>query len=339
MVKTFTAFSIENMNHQHIQDELSAYLDNELTPSRREEIKAHLHSCDECADMLSAFQANRQRIANIARPAPATLKDTVMAKIHTQFQDELSAYLDNELAPAARERVEAHLHSCDECSDMLSAFQANRQRVASIAHPVPATLKDTVMAKIHTQFQDELSAYLDNELAPAARERIEAHLHSCDECADMLTTFRQNRERVRGIEHPAPVSIENAVMAKIRQQAAKADPKDSTHTPWFSDIGKWLPDVGRWFLRPVTAGATGILTLALIVTVLFRVFPPSDVDLDPTSSTLDFYVGLYTEQVDNPLKSNVGGPLGTTSIVDFSSTESTGDTEPFLDLYLENVGD
>ena len=125
------------MNHRQIQDELSAYLDNELAPAVREQVEAHLRSCDECSEMLSAFQENRQMVANIAHPVPATLKETVMAKIHAEFQDELSAYLDNELAPVMRERVEAHLHSCDECSEMLSAFQENRQMVASIAHPAP----------------------------------------------------------------------------------------------------------------------------------------------------------------------------------------------------------
>ena len=324
------------MNHQQIQQELSAYLDNELAPAVRDQIEAHLRSCDECADMLSAFQTNRQAISSLSRPVPSTLKNAVMAKIHTQFQDELSAYLDNELAPAARERIETHLHACDECSDMLSAFQENRQRVASIAHPVPSTLKNAVMAKIHTQFQDELSAYLDNELVPAARERIEAHLHACDVCSNMLTTFRQNRERIKGLEHQAPASIESAVMAKIRQQAAKADPKESMPTPWFSDIRRWLPDVGRWFLRPVTAGATGILTLVLILGALYY-YPTAP----HYEETLDLYFGLYTEQLeDNPLKSNVVKSIDATPIDgDNAITGTVEDTELFLDFYLENVGD
>ena len=317
------------MNHSRIQNELSAYLDNELSPSRREQVEIHLRSCSECSEMLSAFQKNRQMITNSAHPVPSTLKDTVMAKIHTEFQDELSAYLDNELAPAMRERVEAHLHSCDECSEMLSAFQENRQMVASIAHPVPTTLKETVMAKIHTEFQDELSAYLDNELAPAMRERVEAHLHSCDECSEMLSAYRQNSERVKGFAHPAPASIENAVMAKIREQAAKTDAKEPERTPWLLDIGRWLPDFGRWFLRPVTAGATGVLTLVLVLGALY--FYPTTPQYD---ETLDYYFGLYTEQLeDNPLKSNVGSPLSLESLPPETIEEVE---EQILDFYVEN---
>ena len=142
------------MNHKRIQDNLSAYLDNELTPRRHKQVETHLRFCQECSDMLSAFQQNRQRVADLSHPAPSTLKDTVMAEIHTQFQDELSAYLDNELAPAEHQRIEAHLHTCSECSETLAAFQENRQRIKTLAHPAPASIHDTVMAQIRQQTAD-----------------------------------------------------------------------------------------------------------------------------------------------------------------------------------------
>ena len=254
---------------------------------------------------------------------------------HQKIQAELSAYLDNELTPSRRKQIEAHLRSCDECSDMLSAFQENRQMIANIAHPVPSTLKDGVMRKIHTQFQDELSAYLDNELAPAMRDRIEAHLHSCDECSNMLAAFRQNRERVQTLEHPAPASLENAVMAKICQQAAQTRKEEAPTRPgWMPDIGRWTPDLGRWFLRPVTAGATGLLTLVLILGALY--FYPNGSQYE---ETLDFYFGLHTEQlVDNTFDSNIGISFSTTASEDSISTETADDTELFLNLYLEDVG-
>ena len=255
---------------------------------------------------------------------------------HKRIQDKLSAYLDNELTASRHEQVEKHLQSCEECSAMLSAFQQNRQRVADLSHPAPSTLKDTVMAKIHTQFQDELSAYLDNELNPAEHQRIEAHLHACNECAETLSAFRENRERIKRLEHPAPSSIHNTVMATIRQQAADPRVEAPTRTGWLPDIGRWIPDLGRWFFRPVTAGATGILTLALILGALY--FYPNGTQYTQYDDTLDFYFELHAEQVDNPLKSNVGRPISTTATVELSSTETGDDTETFLDLYLENIG-
>ena len=250
---------------------------------------------------------------------------------HKSICNDLSAYIDNELSPKRRKQVEAHLRSCKACAEMLAAFQKNRQMVSALSRPAPSTLKDAVMAKIHTEFQDELSAYIDNELAPAMRHRMETHLRACGECSDMVLAFRENRERVRNIERSAPASIKDAVMAKIHEQAAEADVEKSTRTPLFPDIGKWLPDLSRWFFRPVTAGATAVLTLALIFGALY--FQPNTPQYD---ETLDFYFGLHTEQLtDNPLKSNVGKSLGEES----ASIEPIDDNteELFLDLYLENV--
>ena len=253
---------------------------------------------------------------------------------HRRIQEELSAYLDNELTPSRRKQIEAHLHSCDACSDMLSAFQKNRQRVSNIARPVPSTLKNAVMAEIHTQFQDELSAYLDDELASTTRHRIEAHLHACSECSGMLSTFRQNRERIKSLEHAAPSSIEEAVMTKIRQQSTQAHEAEPTRTGWLPEIGRWIPDFGALFSRPVTAAATGILTLVLVVGALY--FYPTAPQQD---ETLDLYFGLYTEQLeDNPLKSNVSTPLSTTQTEEFVIIEAADDLEQILDLYLEDVG-
>ena len=255
---------------------------------------------------------------------------------HKRIQNELSAYLDNELTPSRHEQVKAHLQSCEACSNMLSAFQQNRQMVAALSHPAPLTLKDAVMAKIHTQFQEELSAHLDNELAPAEHQRIAAHLHACSECSDTLSAFRENRDRIKRFEHSAPPSIHDTAMAKIRQHAADTRVAESTPTKWLPDMGRWLPDLGRWFFRPVTAGATGILTLALILGALY--FYPNGTQYTQYNETLDFYFELHAEQVDNPLKSNVGRPISLTSTTESSSAETADDADAFLDLYFENIG-
>jgi anti-sigma factor RsiW len=247
---------------------------------------------------------------------------------HQRIQNALSAYLDNELTVSMQKRVETHLRSCKECTDILAAFQQNSTRISELVHPAPP-IKDMVMAKIHEQIQDELSAYLDNELAPDMRNRIAAHLHTCNECSDTLAAFQRNRERIKGLEHPAPSSIQNAVMAQIREQAAQAGAEKPSRTLRLPDIGRWLPDLGRWFLRPITAGATGLLTLALIVGALY--FYPTTSQYE---ETLDFYFGIYTEQVtDNPLSASIS------SIQPPESVESNGDTDLFLNLYLENIGD
>ena len=246
---------------------------------------------------------------------------------HQRIQNALSAYLDNELSESMQKQVEAHLHTCQECSDLLAALEQNSNRIRGFVHPAPP-IKDMVMSKIHEQLQEDLSAYFDNELAPDKQKRIEAHLHTCEECSELLGTFQRNSERIKGLEHPAPSVIQTAVMAQIREQAAEANVEASVEKPSrtlrFPDIGRWLPDFGRWFLRPVTAGATGILTLALILGALY--FYPSAPQYE---ETLDFYFGLHTEQLT----------LNDSRIPPDQSPEpDNGDDELFLNLYLENVG-
>ena len=148
----------------------------------------------------------------------------------------------------------------------------------------------------------------------------------------MLAAFHRNRDRIKGLEHPAPSSIQNAVIAQIREQAANASVEKSPRTLQLPDIGRWLPDFGRWFFRPVTVGATGLLTLALIFGALY--FSPTTPQYE---ETLDFYFGLHTEQLtDNPLNANGGIPPSDTQTDE--SLESGDDADLFLNLYLENVG-
>ena len=210
---------------------------------------------------------------------------------------------------------------------MLAAFQQNSNRIKGLVHPAPP-LKDMVLAKIHEELQNDISAYLDNELVPERHACVEAHLATCNECSDMLTAFQQNRVRIKGFEHRSPLSIQTTVMAQIREQAAKTTVEEPSRTRRLPDFGRWIPDFGRWFLRPVTAGATGLLTLVLVLGTLY--FYPTGSQYE---ETLDYYFGIHTEQfTDTPFEDNLS------SVQQEDALESDGDASLFLDLYLENVG-
>lgn len=43
---------------------------------------------------------------------------------------------------------------------------------------------------MHTEWTDQLSAYLDNELSPEGRVRVDAHLSECAECREVLQSLR-----------------------------------------------------------------------------------------------------------------------------------------------------
>ena len=168
----------------------------------------------------------------------------------------------------------------------------------------------------HQHIQKHLSAYLDNELAPVLRKKVEDHLHLCEECALMLSDFRENQRQIAGLVHPAP-SMKHAVLAKIRE--AEAVPHST-----FLDVFK------RWVFRPFTVGATAFSTLCFI----FAFFYFSSSPAPQHDELIDFYFGVHTEEVaNNPFKSNVATPLNmsTTGNEDFGEG-----TETLLDLYFDD---
>jgi anti-sigma factor RsiW len=61
------------------------------------------------------------------------------------LEDTLSAYLDDELAPAARREAEAHLAGCAECRGELDEVAAARKAIRIMpVHAAPRPILDTV---------------------------------------------------------------------------------------------------------------------------------------------------------------------------------------------------
>ena len=188
----------------------------------------------------------------------------------------------------------------------------------------------------HERIQKELSAYLDDELSPAKQEQVAAHLRDCAECQQMFNAFKRNRRRIAGIKSSIP-PIREAVMARIRAgEVLQPVPVSQRLGILIRDAALALQSLNRtrhWFFRPITAGASAVLTLALIVGFLY---------LYPTGThyeeALDFYFGIHAEQVSgSPLRSNVGTPLSrslTDSIATVATVATVDDAELF-ELYLE----
>lgn len=168
----------------------------------------------------------------------------------------------------------------------------------------------------HKRIQKHLSAYLDNELAPATHKKVDDHLRECQECADMLADFKQNQQQIANLVHPAP-SMKNAVLAMIREN--EAAPRE-----------KLLSIFRRWVFRPFTVGATAFSTVCIIVAFFFFTYSPGP----QYDELLDYYFGIHTEEItNNPLKSNVTTPVSNpTTDTEYISE----DTETLLNLYLDD---
>jgi anti-sigma factor RsiW len=66
-----------------------------------------------------------------------------------EVQDNLSAWLDGELAPEVMVQVERHLEGCAGCRRELALLTALDQALGSLTAPVPAGLPEKVRARLN----------------------------------------------------------------------------------------------------------------------------------------------------------------------------------------------
>lgn len=67
----------------HIEDLISAYIDNELTENERQQVEEHLHKCPECSAVLTDLMEIKNEVFTTYRSikAPETLEDMVIQYI------------------------------------------------------------------------------------------------------------------------------------------------------------------------------------------------------------------------------------------------------------------
>lgn len=82
---------------------------------------------------------------------------------------------------------------------------------------------------------EKVALYADDELDPAAREKMAAHLHACPDCTAVLAAHLDLKKAVRvaGKQFSAPPELHAAVFKQVRQRAGVS--------PWW-----------KWGLAPVT---------------------------------------------------------------------------------------
>lgn len=176
----------------------------------------------------------------------------------------------------------------------------------------------------HNRIQNQLSAYLDNELSPAQRINIEAHLSECNECTEMLADFQRNRQWIGALTHEAP-----PIADQVLPQLADRGPVRRKLLPSFGELWDWV-------CRPAISGVGALATVGLVLAlVYFNLMTPVSEDTYPSDS-LDFYLAVHTEDAAyNPLYSYaVTDSFG----IDTNIPEAT--VEDNTDLLLEvHLGD
>ena len=74
------------------------------------------------------------------------------------------------------------------------------------------------MAREHGWSSPRLSEYLDRELGPAERERLEAHVRICPQCHRILGTLRSTLRALAGMRlRPVP-GLADDIVERLREQ-------------------------------------------------------------------------------------------------------------------------
>lgn len=74
-------------------------------------------------------------------------------------------------------------------------------------------------ADSHKRTTEAFSAYLDGELAPPERARVDEHLATCIQCRVSLERFRHTVGRLGALKRPAPGNFLQSVQAQINRRS------------------------------------------------------------------------------------------------------------------------
>jgi len=122
---------------------------------------------------------------------------------------------------------------------------------------------------------ETLLEYVEGELTPPARRRVEAHLAVCEACAREVALVWETLERVQALPEPeVPDGFWADFHVAVRRRIAAEPPP---RPPWHRRAASWL-GAGLW-LQPVPAlSAAAILAVLLAVGLLRgpRDLPPAD---------------------------------------------------------------
>ena len=108
------------------------------------------------------------------------------------------------------------------------------------------------------RWRDRLSEYLDGEMKPADRQRLEAHLTECAACAVALADLREVVARARALEDaPPPKDLWPGIEAQLTPRSSAARPRAGT-----------IVDGRAWWGRRFDLGLPQLAAAALLLVTL-----------------------------------------------------------------------
>jgi len=197
-----------------VKSELSALLDAEVSGGLKSELEEHLLGCQECAAEYESLTVLKTYIDKGFDEEHFETPD-IWAKLAERLpsvcdviQEDLSAYLDGELTAPAQEGVNIHLKECETCLESFKALNAtNRLLVKGFELPAAQVvdLWGGVNARLNADcalIDNELSAYLDQEVVTLRHRAITKHLTDCQNCRDEFSHLSMVGDLIRDSYKP-----------------------------------------------------------------------------------------------------------------------------------------
>lgn len=129
--------------------------------------------------------------------------------------------------------------------------------------------------------REQISAYIDHELTPAAAADIAAHLASCDACRQQRDNLLQLRATVRAnaTNFTAPASLRANILDDIRTSRRPPGKSSQAGITGGRTIAGWLPAFSTRQWARINLGIAGICSLAFVAMLSLYLQTPSATDL------------------------------------------------------------
>jgi len=135
---------------------------------------------------------------------------------------------------------------------------------------------------LHYRIQKQLSAYLDDELSPRQRRRVEKHLLICEECSLLLQELRETSDSIASLRQTAPADLWFAVNARLADISSNSRPSLATGRRW-----TWRQ------IYPIIKPVAATIGIALVVCGIFIILhEPQET---PEYTQMDVYLTEHTQ--------------------------------------------
>lgn len=238
-----------------IRDELSAHLDGQLTGSLKSRVEGHLENCSGCQTELEGLKQLQSFLSkafssqfadsdsasdsdsNIGSNVPDIWQKMAgqVPSVCDVIQEDLSAYLDGELTVPAQEGVNKHLKECETCLAQFTELNATNRLLAK-GLELPASAKVDIWSGVKSRLNadcalidNELSAYLDQEVVTLRHREITKHLTDCPSCREEFGRISSIGELIRESYKPEiPENLDLWPGIKSKLTVVQFTPKNQT---------------------------------------------------------------------------------------------------------------